>query len=52
LNDEATVKYYAPRGKTVELKPANDKYDPIVVEADDSFSVLGVVRGVIRTVGR
>lgn len=52
LNDEATVKYYRPRGRRVELEPANEKYEPIVVDADATFRILGVVKGVVRTVGR
>lgn len=52
LEDEATVKYYQPRGERVELVAANAKYAPIPVEAGSGFRILGVVRGVLRTVGR
>jgi len=52
LNDEATVKYYRPRKDRVELVAANEKYAPIVVEGDSEFRVLGIVRGVVRTVSR
>ncbi|HYM80377.1 MAG TPA: transcriptional repressor LexA [Candidatus Limnocylindria bacterium] len=52
LGDEATVKYYQPRGDGIELVAANSKYQPILVGEDSEFSILGVVRGVIRTVGR
>ncbi len=52
VNDEATVKYYRPRGRRVELEPANEKYQPIVVTEDVAFGILGVVKGVVRTVGR
>lgn len=52
LGDEATVKYYQPRRGHLELVPANAAYQPIVVGADAEFRVLGVVRGVIRTVRR
>jgi repressor LexA len=51
IDDEATVKYYRPRGDRVELMPANAAYEPIVVEAGKEFRILGVVRGVMRTVG-
>jgi len=51
LGEEATVKYYQPRRGRIELVPANDKYAPIVVENAADFRILGVVRGVIRTVG-
>jgi repressor LexA len=52
LNDEATVKYYRPRGDRVELVPANDAYEPIVVNDRSGLQIIGVVRGVVRTVGR
>jgi repressor LexA len=51
LEDEATVKYYKPRGQRIELVAANAKYSPIVVEPGTEFRILGVVRGVVRTVG-
>ena len=52
LDDEATVKYYRPQRDRVELVAANQKYAPIVVGEDSGFRILGIVRGVIRTVGR
>jgi repressor LexA len=52
LEDEATVKYYQPRKDRVELVPANDKYAPIVVTEDADFRILGIVRGVVRSLGR
>jgi len=56
LDDEATVKYFRPRDSHIELVPANPKYQPIVVgknaERDSEFRVLGVVTGVLRTLGR
>ena len=52
IEDEATVKYYKPRQGRIELVAANEKYQPIVVESDAAFRILGVVRGVLRTVGR
>ena len=51
INDEATVKYYRPRSGHVELAPANQNYSAIVVEPETEFRVLGIVRGVMRTVG-
>jgi repressor LexA len=48
IEDEATVKYYRPRGNRVELVPANAKYRPIVVDSSSELRVLGVVRGVVR----
>jgi repressor LexA len=52
LGDEATVKYFQPKRGGIELVAANAKYAPIQVGPDDGFRILGVVRGVIRTVGR
>jgi repressor LexA len=52
LEDEATVKYYQPRRGHIELVAANVKYEPIVVEKDQAFRILGTVRGVVRTVNR
>jgi repressor LexA len=52
IGDEATVKYYRPRNGVVELVPANKNYQPIRVDGGDEFRILGVVRGVLRTVGR
>jgi repressor LexA len=51
IGDEATVKYYRPRPDRVELVPANPKYEPIEVGAASDFRILGVVTGVLRTVG-
>ena len=52
VGDEATVKYYRPREDSVELVPANPKYEPIIVAEESDFQILGTVRGVIRTIGR
>jgi repressor LexA len=56
LGEEATVKYYRPRAGHVELVPANEAYEPIVVgpqtERERGFRILGVVSGVIRTLRR
>ena len=52
IEDEATVKFYHPRGGHIELRPANDNHRPIIVEGDSKFGIIGVVRGVVRVVGR
>lgn len=53
VGDEATVKTYQPRkAGVIELIAANVNYEPIVIEPGTEFRILGVVRGVIRTVGR
>lgn len=51
LEDEATVKYYRPQRGRVELVAANPRYGPILVESDQRLQLLGVVRGVVRTIG-
>lgn len=52
--ESATVKYFKPRRDgAVELEAANaSNPQSIVVERGTPLRVLGVVRGVIRTVGR
>jgi repressor LexA len=50
VDEEATVKYYRPKGDRVELIAANPAYEPIEVRPGMDFRVLGIVRGVIRTV--
>jgi len=52
VSDEATVKFYRPSADRIELVPANERYEPIVVERGAEFRILGVVKGVIRTLGR
>jgi repressor LexA len=52
LGNEATVKFYQRRGDAIELVPANTKYQPIQVQEGTEFRILGLVKGVIRTVGR
>lgn len=48
LEDEATVKYYQPRGNVIELVPANPSHRPQVVDGSKRFRILGVVKGVMR----
>ena len=48
LEDEATVKYYYPKGREVELRPANSTMSPIVAPAAD-LRLQGVVVSVQRT---
>lgn len=51
IGDEATVKYYEPKEDRIDLVAANPAYEPIQVRPGIDFRLLGVVRGVIRTVG-
>ena len=50
VNNEATVKYYQPQSDHIELKPANPKYRPIIVNKGSDFSIAGRVIGVMRKV--
>lgn len=50
VDDGATVKYYHPIADHVELRPANPKYNPIIVKNDKDFSIAGRVIGVMRKV--
>lgn len=50
--DEATVKFFRPADDHIDLVPANDKYRPIRVTADDEFRIAGIVAGVVRVVDR
>ena len=49
IEDEATVKYYQPKGGTIELVPANPNHKPLVVDGSRRFGILGTVKGVMRT---
>jgi repressor LexA len=48
VNNEATIKTYYRSGTTVELRPANDAMEPILVKPTDSLRIEGLVIGVIR----
>ena len=52
IENEATVKYYRPGRGRVELVAANPAYEPIAADAQSGFRILGVVRGVLRTLSR
>ncbi len=45
--EETTLKYYYPEGEQVRLQPANPKYDPIYVAADQ-LDIQGKVIAVVR----
>jgi repressor LexA len=47
IGNDATLKRFYRRGREVTLKPANKKYDSIVVSMGE-FRILGKVTGVIR----
>ena len=48
VNGEATIKTYHRRAGTVELHPANETMQPILVKPTDTFQIEGIVVGVLR----
>jgi len=48
VDDDATVKYYYPKGREVELRPANSTMSPIVVPTS-ALQIQGVVVSVQRS---
>lgn len=50
IDDEATVKRVYREGKKVRLQPANQAYEPIILEDDGrSVEVIGKVIGLVRS---
>jgi repressor LexA len=47
VGDEATTKRFYSEGRTVRLQPANENYEPIIVNADE-VDLVGRVVGVLR----
>jgi len=47
IGDDATIKQYHRRGSRIELRPANPRMHPIVVQEDD-LQIQGIVIGLIR----
>jgi len=50
IEGEATLKHYYKKSNSIELRPANALYSPIVVKATSSqeFNLAGVMVGLIR----
>jgi DNA polymerase V len=48
LDGELTVKRLYKRDKTLRLLPANRHYQPIEIQAQQSFEIWGVVTNVIH----
>ena len=48
VNGEATIKTYHRNAGAVELHPANESMQPILVKSTDTFQIEGIVVGVIR----
>ena len=47
IGNEATLKRFQRKGNQIILKPANPKYEPIIVSKGE-FRILGKATGVIR----
>lgn len=48
LDDSATVKTFYKEKNHIRLQPENDYMDPIIIEPDQPFQILGKVIGVFR----
>ncbi|MDO5517693.1 MAG: transcriptional repressor LexA [Clostridium sp.] len=48
IEGEATLKTFNKKGREVVLTPENDAYDPIILDGDKEFSILGVAIGLIK----
>lgn len=48
VNRDATIKTYFKKSGRIELHPANDQMQPIIVQPSDEFHIEGIVIGVIR----
>lgn len=51
MGDEATIKTFYKTREAIELRPANNKYKPIVIKKGQNikdFKVLGILAGLIR----
>ncbi|CUS33598.1 transcriptional repressor LexA [Candidatus Nitrospira nitrificans] len=48
VNGEATIKTYLKKATHIELRPANETMQSILVRPSDAFQIEGIVIGVIR----
>jgi repressor LexA len=48
IDGNATLKHYHPSENKIELRASNPKYLPITVSRGESFSIAGILAGVIR----
>jgi repressor LexA len=51
VNGEATIKRYYQKQDRIELHPANATMQPIIITAQDEFTLEGIVIGIIRHCG-
>ena len=50
LDDEATIKRFFKSGDQIRLQPEHPTMEPILVDANQHFSILGTVEAVFRSV--
>jgi repressor LexA len=48
IDDEATVKTFESKNGEIRLIPENENYQPIEVKNQESFSLVGKVKGIVR----
>ena len=48
VNNEATLKRFYKKKKTVELHPRNKAFDIIKINKNDNFQINGIVLAVLR----
>lgn len=48
IEGEATLKTFNKKGREIILTPENAAYDPIILDGDKEFSILGVAVGLIK----
>ncbi len=48
IDGDATLKHYYPTENRIELRASNQAYSPIIIDEGDSFSIAGILAGVIR----
>lgn len=48
IEGEATLKTFNKTGRKIILTPENEAYDPIVLDGEKDFSILGVAIGLIK----
>lgn len=48
IEGEATLKTLKIKSRKIILKPENDKYDPIILDGGQEYSILGVAVGILK----
>ena len=48
LNGEVTVKTFMKKENKISLIPANENYEPIEINEEQDFGIIGKVKGVLR----